>query len=105
MGHRRPAVLAVVAVVAAGCGASGDTQAVERLIEEDWNAAEAVDARWPGRPELDGTTAAAVRCPGEVEDGRVVCTVRLAPGGPADDVTVVAEVDSGGAVRRWRLEG
>ncbi len=98
-------MLAGVAVLASGCGAGGDRDAVERLIEEDWNAAEAGDARWPGRPDLEGTTVAAVRCPSGAEGGRVVCTVRLDPGAPATELTVVADVDETGAVRRWRLEG
>jgi hypothetical protein len=105
----RPAVLAAVAVVALGgsaCGGAGDASAVERLIEEDWNAAEAGDARWPGHPDLDGTRAASVRCPGEVSRGSLRCTVRVEGGSRAHtELTVVADVDDGGAVRRWRLEG
>ncbi len=104
----RPGVLAVVAALAAvasGCAGQADTAAVERLIEEDWNGAAAGDARWPGRPELEGTRVDDVDCPAEAAAGTVVCTVRLARRGPAADVTVVADVDATGAVRRWRLGG
>jgi len=99
----RPVCVATLLAALAGCGADTDAATVEKVIEEDWNAAAAGEATWPGRPELEGTTAEDVRCADPEPGTRVRCTVRLERGAARDEVPVVAELDEGGTLVGWQI--